>query len=640
MQNPKKTSPAIKPDPKDVINPLFTALQPLTHLFLEDLYQRASTDDRFRAALAEIGQQMVRFAESIAERTGPTEAAQPGAELLEQALAMAAATPCPKTAFAAGSAAEVRSLEIHALLSSAPNGLAEPQLNQPEKAVDGAKNGGVNKSTKSSPNPLSNDSNTPADSARADSAGAANPVDEGNSESEHTWVSNWSSPVSQISRADLVWIRARCRMKAEAARWAAERIRRIEQRADVEIEITPLDRDLLRRAGKLPECFVWTHKLSLSNVGKPADYDRLAGNFDASAEALEFVEFMLDREGEDDVDLSRALYLMAETQSALRASVQFFAPDWKYDNDQILIFQWLRQIGRERNIFISQYMRLDDMADPDAWEARIERIHDMQAEVLELEQEALAEQRAAEERERNERQQAEQRAKRTQELFGAIKYHAKSIQRNAGAASVDPSHDWRRIIAAASELVTMGTPPSNVDLRTALLPLIDLMPVALETSREFDLILREVDAYLALQEQDDAQGNAATGNAANAAHEGAGDVAKVAEMLRGRALVLIGGDRRPHTAEALKKAFGLSELIWIATRSHQSYTVFEPDVARPDVAAVILAIRWASHGFGEVKSVCDKYGKPLVRLPAGYNPNQVAAQLLSQAGERLALVNS
>jgi len=58
-------------------------------------------------------------------------------------------------------------------------------------------------------------------------------------------------------------------------------------------------------------------------------------------------------------------------------------------------------------------------------------------------------------------------------------------------------------------------------------------------------------------------------------------------------------------------------------------------IARPEVALVVLAIRWSSHSFGDVKLFCDKYGKPLVRLPAGYNSNQVAAQVLAQCSTRL-----
>jgi hypothetical protein len=79
---------------------------------------------------------------------------------------------------------------------------------------------------------------------------------------------------------------------------------------------------------------------------------------------------------------------------------------------------------------------------------------------------------------------------------------------------------------------------------------------------------------------------------------------------------------------------------WLSTPEHTSFTVFEPDIARPDVAVVVLAIRWANHDYAEVQRYCDKYGKPLVRLRAGYNPNQVAHHVLTQAGERLAAVAS
>jgi hypothetical protein len=36
-----------------------------------------------------------------------------------------------------------------------------------------------------------------------------------------------------------------------------------------------------------------------------------------------------------------------------------------------------------------------------------------------------------------------------------------------------------------------------------------------------------------------------------------------------------------------------------------------------------------------VRAYCEAYGKPLVRLPGGYNANQVARHILTQAGDRL-----
>jgi hypothetical protein len=37
-----------------------------------------------------------------------------------------------------------------------------------------------------------------------------------------------------------------------------------------------------------------------------------------------------------------------------------------------------------------------------------------------------------------------------------------------------------------------------------------------------------------------------------------------------------------------------------------------------------------------VERLCDRWGKPFVRLPAGYNPEQVAVQILQQASGKLA----
>lgn len=121
----------------------------------------------------------------------------------------------------------------------------------------------------------------------------------------------------------------------------------------------------------------------------------------------------------------------------------------------------------------------------------------------------------------------------------------------------------------------------------------------------------------------------------SSASQTAPEVDSVAKLLAGRSIVLIGGDRRPGSDQALKEAFKLQDLIWVETREHQSIEGFEPYIARPDVAVVLLAIRWSSHSFGDVRAFCERHGKPLVRLPGGYNRNQVAAQIMAQCSERL-----
>jgi hypothetical protein len=112
-------------------------------------------------------------------------------------------------------------------------------------------------------------------------------------------------------------------------------------------------------------------------------------------------------------------------------------------------------------------------------------------------------------------------------------------------------------------------------------------------------------------------------------------VRTAAKLLSGKSVLLIGGDDRPEARQALEAAFRLRELFWIETKVHESIDRFQHAIARPEVALVLLAIRWASHSFGDVKEFCERYGKPLVRLPGGYGPNQVAEQVLSQASGHL-----
>jgi hypothetical protein len=163
-------------------------------------------------------------------------------------------------------------------------------------------------------------------------------------------------------------------------------------------------------------------------------------------------------------------------------------------------------------------------------------------------------------------------------------------------------------------------------LRDVLLPVLDDIPERDDPSANFRLVLREIDRYLATR-----AGNPPTATTP----EPTAEVRRAAELLAGRSAVLIGGVRRPQSQEMLRRSLGLHELVWIATREHQAIRGFEATIARPEVAVVLLAIRWSSHSFGDVKQFCDRHGKPLVRLPGGYNPAQVAAQILAQCSEQL-----
>jgi hypothetical protein len=114
-------------------------------------------------------------------------------------------------------------------------------------------------------------------------------------------------------------------------------------------------------------------------------------------------------------------------------------------------------------------------------------------------------------------------------------------------------------------------------------------------------------------------------------------VLRAREALRGKVLVLVGGDERPQRRDAIMRAFQLSELRWVATRPHERHDNLLPFVRRDDAAAVLLLIRWSSHSYAALREECDEHDKPLVRLPGGYSPSAIAHEFLNQAGKRFGL---
>lgn len=402
----------------------------------------------------------------------------------------------------------------------------------------------------------------------------------------------WARRVG-VSDADLQLIENRCRLKAEGARWAATRQRRINEGADYYLEIEPADRDIITRAKTQGDCFLW-----MNHPSAPTPYDLnfwedVAGCFDVVAMVISLL-----RQLAVDVEKNRGLFeqaldLAAEAQSALRMAVE--AVGGRPDNDQDKVFNWLRHTGAEHQIFVRRFMRLDDPADPTGWHELQERVRGLDAHV-----EAI-------------RQGEKQRAN----LLGKGKYHARRIREGNGS-----EEDWKKVVGAVESLINDGIPPSNTDIREMLVPIVDWMPDDMEVPLGFQRVLVEIDRYLATQAPPSAE----------IPKEVPKEVEEAAELLKGKTVVIIGGDRRPHAHEALKSAFGLKDLIWISTREHESVEQFEPYVARTDVNTVLLAIRWSSHSYGEVRDYCEKHGKHFVRLPGGYNPNQVAHQVLQQRG--------
>lgn len=397
---------------------------------------------------------------------------------------------------------------------------------------------------------------------------------------------------------DLKLVSYRCRMKAEAARWAAERRRLMAIGAEYSVQIVPTDREIIARAKALPECFLWTNHPQGPSPTDPGQYEELARGFEAVAEVLEVLIQFCSPPNDHGDEFDQLVDLLAATQSALRVSVEHM--DWEHDHDQEAVFHWLRRIASEKQFLIHSHMKIGDPADPAHMPQFLERLHEID----------------------NALQSSAQKKKDRNRLLGKVRHKASILRGAVG----DLSSDWRILIDTVNELIDGGLPPSSRELREILQTIIDDMPELGELPKNFDLVQREIDRYLATNSFPEAA----------ASKELTPEVQRVAQWLQGRQMVLIGGDRRPMAYQNLKSAFALDELIWVEVKPHQSLAALETPVGRPEVAVVVLAIRWCSHSHKEVEETCDRFGKPFVRLPGGYGVNQVASKILAQCGERLA----
>lgn len=403
----------------------------------------------------------------------------------------------------------------------------------------------------------------------------------------------WSRQVAAAPEADLSLIVQRCRLKVEGARWALARQELIRKGANYHSDVEPRDREIIAKARELKDCFLW---MNHSNAPIPPDmqqWEDVAGCFESLAMAVSLLQQLSNNGDRDRDSLEKAYDLAAEAQSALRVAVE--AVGAKPDTDQKQVFDWLHHKAYEQQVFIPRYMRLADPADPTGWHDLEERIGQLESQVDE----------------------GRKREKQREKTFKKGMYHARRLRNGNGGPD-----DWRKVIDVVDALVAEGTPPSSLDLREMLEPIIDDLPEDIDLPANFRLVMNEIDRYLAAQAPPTQQ----------VVREASEEVQKVARLYEGKTMVIIGGECRTHAYESLKTAFRLKELIWIATREHESIDVFVPYVKRADVDAVLLAIRWSSHSYGEVRDLCMANGKEFFRLPAGYNANQVAFQILQQRG--------
>ncbi len=406
------------------------------------------------------------------------------------------------------------------------------------------------------------------------------------------------SAIPSQSDLDIPLLEKRLRIKAEGARWAASRRRQLANGRDYATDIEPLDRDIIERARKIPGCFLWMCNSSGPEPDNLNLFDLCGDCYEVAADAVELTRQIVDEGRFCDELLEPAMELAAEAQSALRSVLKTI--DAPADHDQLTIFNWLRELGTTHQVQINRHMRTSDPADPTQHQALADRIEQLSGEF--------------------DKSVAAARLRRKR--IGKVRHKCSVI----ASEQETPDSEWMILARTVQELIDDGMPPSNRELRELILPVHDLLPGDLDWPTGFRLVLAEVDRYLSLNPQVEEVSNASYSP----------EVAQVRSLVEGKSIFLIGGQRRRFSAEAIQRAFGLRELVWISTDEHAPLSTFEPSIARDDVVVVLLAIRWSSHSYGDVRQFCERYGKPLVRLPRGYNANQIAFEIMGQCSERLA----
>lgn len=409
---------------------------------------------------------------------------------------------------------------------------------------------------------------------------------------------------AEAPEVDLSLVARRCTLKAEAARWASTRRRRLEEGADFQAQIRPHDAELGKRIKAQPDCFAWMLDPHADLPGDQALED-IAGCYENLAEASRLIVTLYGPGGAIETDREAAeeqrqpVYeLLAEATSALRKGLLDWA-DVKDDRDQNDAFGWLRKHAFEERVYIARHMRINDPADPNAWATLRERIGQARSGVA-----------------------ARRDAERTlKEQWNKVRYVCRRLPEAADAGEL--AHQWGVLDGAVTQLHRLGVRPSNAELRDLVMPHVEQMPELFEPGAVMAQLLSSIDEFISTRERTD--------DRPRAAEVSSEAVRRVASWLSGREMVMIGGQCRPLSQQAMERAFGLASLRWISTRPHESNDKFEADVARAETACVVLAIRWASHSYEGVSEMCVRHGKPFVRLPRGYGVNQVAEEIVRQA---------
>jgi hypothetical protein len=480
---------------------------------------------------------------------------------------------------------------------------------------------------------------------------------------------------SPITDSDLPMIETRCRLKRESLLWAIDRQELLAKRADYQTEVSPVDRELIRRAKELPDCYLWM----LSAQWRPPESSRqledLAECFENMAAASSLARRLLADEGRERIVFEQALDLLAEAQSAVRMGVSQVNDYW--DFDQNAVFRWLRGVAAREHILIKRHMRLDDPADPSRWA-------DLQSRIGALESETL------------------NREERTAERIKMLNTLRDNIDQIKNLDDEEEGDElWREVAENVESLLKLGVAPGSRDLYELLESVIESAPI-IEDHPGFERVLEDVERRMdaggfksepepvqsddeddddgdsddddsdddldeELSSDDDADDeeeeapsrsrttrrSASTAAASTTTRRRAAvveeepeeeedeefaedepDVLEVRKLLKGRNVLFVGGDKREDVAEELKSGFSLKSLTWVALKDDESLDILEEKIEDINPAIVLVGTRGVGSQIKSIQRLCTNADKPMVKL-SSYSAQRVATQILAQASDQL-----
>ncbi len=416
-----------------------------------------------------------------------------------------------------------------------------------------------------------------------------------------------SEPVAvERTVLDLALIVRRSRLKAESCRLYIQK--RSAGTPEEEVELKRRMDEQIATAKSMPNCFLWVFWRERTQPDDDA-LRRIALCYDALATCTDLArrsDELSGGGGRRTDDEPAILAMLAEASSALRIALQ---DSWlvEDDRDQMETHLWLRQETAQRRIFISRHMAIDDPADPAGAASLIER--------------AVAARGALEDQ--------ANKSKLVREQLNKVRYHARQIV-SAKGADCDPH--WRNISSAVRVLRDLGVPGTDDRIAEHLgAQAAELLPDgALPDVRES--LSSALESALA-QDQD-------SGGTDDPAVERTYSerVLQVRSWLRGRRMVLIGGEPRPRAILKLKAAFELGELDWVHLSEHGTGSPMRGPIERSDTALVVVIIKLTGHLHAdEARDYAGRADKPVVLLKSGYSVEQIANAAVEQVSDRFAM---